>query len=39
MLTAMVAVDNIVAGITTRDNIWSINAEMGYHEEKEASKD
>lgn len=34
MLTAMVAVDNIAAGITTKDNIWSINTEQEYHEEK-----
>ncbi|KAA2239748.1 NAD(P)-binding protein [Chitinophaga agrisoli] len=34
MLTAMVAVDNIVAGIKTKDNIWSINTEQAYHEEK-----
>ena len=37
MLTAITAVENIVNGITTKDNIWSINAEMEYHEEK-ASK-
>jgi protoporphyrinogen oxidase len=34
MLTAMVAVDNIIAGITTKDNIWAINTEQEYHEEK-----
>src|SRR6186713_2289242 len=34
MLTAMVAVDNIAAGITTKDNLWSINTEQEYHEEK-----
>nr|WP_256441313.1 NAD(P)/FAD-dependent oxidoreductase [Chitinophaga sp. HK235] len=34
MLTAMVAVDNIAAGITTKNNIWSINTEQEYHEEK-----
>ncbi|MVT09638.1 NAD(P)/FAD-dependent oxidoreductase [Chitinophaga tropicalis] len=34
MLTAMVAVDNIIEGITTKDNIWSINTEQEYHEEK-----
>ena len=36
MLTAMTAVENIVNGITTKDNIWSINTEMEYHEEKAA---
>lgn len=34
MLTAMVAVDNILEGITTKENIWSINTEQEYHEEK-----
>ena len=34
MLTAMVAVDNICAGITSKANIWSINTEQEYHEEK-----
>jgi protoporphyrinogen oxidase len=34
MLTAMVAVDNIIAGVTGKDNIWSINTEQEYHEEK-----
>ena len=34
MLTAMTAVENIVNGITTKDNIWAINTEMEYHEEK-----
>jgi protoporphyrinogen oxidase len=33
MLTAMTAVDNIVNGVTTRDNIWEVNTEMEYHEE------
>jgi protoporphyrinogen oxidase len=34
MLTAMVAVDNIVAGITSKENLWAINTEQEYHEEK-----
>lgn len=34
MLTAMVAVDNIVAGSAAKDNIWSVNTEAEYHEEK-----
>ena len=34
MLTAMVAVDNIVAGSSAKDNIWSVNTEAEYHEEK-----
>lgn len=36
MLTAMVAVDNIVDGIKTKDNIWDVNTEMEYHEEKKS---
>lgn len=34
MLTAMTAVDNIVAGRTEHSNIWEVNAERVYHEEK-----
>jgi protoporphyrinogen oxidase len=34
MLTAMTAVENIVNGVTTKDNIWAINTELEYHEEK-----
>ena len=34
MLTAMVAVDNIVKGITDKDNIWNVNTEKEYHEKK-----
>jgi hypothetical protein len=34
MLTAMTAVENIVNGVTTKDNLWSINTETEYHEEK-----
>ena len=33
MLTAMAAVDNIVAGVTSKDNIWAVNTEQEYHEE------
>ncbi len=35
MLTAMTAVDNIVAGRTDKANIWALNTEMEYHESKE----
>jgi len=35
MLTAMVSVDNNVAGITSKKNIWEINTEEDYHENKE----
>jgi protoporphyrinogen oxidase len=34
MLTAMTAVDNIVSDVTTKENIWSINTEIEYHEEQ-----
>lgn len=34
MLCAMVAVDNIEAGITNKANLWAINTEQEYHEEK-----
>lgn len=34
MLTAMVAVDNIVAGRLDKENMWSVNTEQEYHEEK-----
>jgi hypothetical protein len=34
MLTAMQAVENVLTGVTTKDNIWSINTEQDYHEQK-----
>ncbi len=34
MLTAMVAVENIVNNVTTKDNIWDVNTEEEYHEQK-----
>lgn len=34
MLTAMTAVDNIVTGVASKENIWSVNTEQDYHEEK-----
>ena len=36
MLTAMTAVENIANGVKSKDNIWAINTEMEYHEEKAA---
>ena len=33
MLTAMVAVDNIAAGIVDKSNIWAVNTEQEYHEQ------
>lgn len=35
MLTAMVAVDNVINNISSKENIWSVNTEDSYHEEKE----
>jgi protoporphyrinogen oxidase len=32
MLTAMVAVDNILAGRLDKSNIWEVNTELDYHE-------
>jgi protoporphyrinogen oxidase len=34
MLTAMMAVDNIVAGKTDKGGLWEVNTETEYHEEK-----
>ncbi len=34
MLTAMMAVDNIVEGRTDKSNLWEVNLEMVYHETK-----
>jgi protoporphyrinogen oxidase len=34
MLTAMTAVDNIIANVRGRDNLWALNTESDYHEEK-----
>ncbi|MGH9344117.1 MAG: hypothetical protein ACRD19_10185, partial [Terriglobia bacterium] len=34
MLTAMTAVENIVNGVAGKENIWAVNTEMEYHEEK-----
>jgi protoporphyrinogen oxidase len=36
MLTAMMAVDNIAAGIKDKSNLWDVNTEMEYHETKKA---
>lgn len=34
MLTAMMCVDNIIEGRTDKANIWDVNTEEDYHEEK-----
>jgi len=34
MLTAMTAVDNIIGNVRSRENLWALNTEQDYHEEK-----
>ncbi len=34
MLTAMLSVENIINGVTSKNNIWDINTEQQYHESK-----
>jgi protoporphyrinogen oxidase len=34
MLTAMMSVDNIIAGVVDKTNIWAVNTEEEYHESK-----
>jgi protoporphyrinogen oxidase len=36
MLTAMTAVDNILAGVSDKSGLWQINTEQDYHEEKKS---
>jgi protoporphyrinogen oxidase len=36
MLTAMMAVDDIIAGKTDKNGLWEVNTEMEYHEGKNA---
>ncbi len=38
MLTAMTAVDNIIAGRTDKSNIWTVNTESEYHETKQGDE-
>jgi len=35
MLTAMTAVENLMAGRISKENIWAVNAEQQYHEQQE----
>jgi protoporphyrinogen oxidase len=35
MLTAMMAVDDIIAGRTDKTHLWQVNTEFDYHEEKQ----
>jgi protoporphyrinogen oxidase len=39
MLTAMMAVDDIIAGKTDKTGLWEVNTEMDYHEEQGKSYD
>ena len=34
MVTAFEAVNNIITGRKDKDNIWNVNTEKEYHEEK-----
>ena len=36
MATAFEAVDNLTKGIHTKENVWNVNTEQEYHEEKKA---
>ena len=36
MLAAMVAVDNIINNVKTKENLWQLNTEKQYHEQKSA---
>lgn len=38
MLTAMMAVENIIDGNTDKNNLWEVNTEMDYHEEARKDK-
>lgn len=38
MLTAMTVVDNLLAGRTDKANIWEVNTEEEYHEEKRSER-
>jgi len=39
MLTAMTAVENIAKGIRDKTNIWAVNVEQDYHEERTDASD
>ena len=38
MLTAMTVVDNLLAGRADKSNIWEVNTEEEYHEEKRSDR-
>jgi hypothetical protein len=37
MCTSFETVRNILSGVTAKDNIWNVNTEKEYHEEKKES--
>jgi hypothetical protein len=39
MLTAMLAVENIIAGRKSKNNLWQVNTEQEYHEQKTKPSD
>jgi hypothetical protein len=34
MLSAMIAVENIINNVKSRENLWKLNTEQQYHEQK-----
>ncbi len=36
MLAAMIAVENIINNVKSKDNLWAVNAEEEYHEQARA---
>ena len=38
MCTSFEAVKNILSGSTSKENIWNVNTEKEYHEEKKEEK-
>ena len=39
MVTSFETVENIRTGKTTKDNIWNVNTEKEYHEEKQTDNE
>ncbi len=36
MLAAMIAVENIINNVKSKDNLWAVNTEEEYHEQARA---
>jgi hypothetical protein len=39
MLTAMQAVENVLNGVVDKANLWQINSDQEYHEEKTSAEE